>query len=355
MRWSRFVLWLVAAVAGTVVACALPAEAAYAHERWFVEPGVHAGQHSPLGPTAWLLVFGAVLFVLFTFALPRVRLYRSIDAAVDGAHRALPAGIEWRVVAVLSGIMLVINSLSGAFLAPEQVLPGPGLVFLGRVGQMAIGVLLLSQYSFFLAGVLTLTVAVPLATAFFGSAFLVDYGLEYVALALALIFVGLSSTCPDGTAARVRRWLKRKPEDFAHLPVPILRIGLGLTFVILAVHYKLLNPEVTLAFLDEHSFNFLALAGVTGFTNSHFVFAAAVSEISIGLLLASGIATRFVSAAVLGILLTTFFALGPVELVGHLPIIGIVLLLLTCGSGLRFPSLPRVRNAAYVPSGDEAT
>lgn len=301
-----------------------------AHEAWFVQEGGHAGEHFSFGPTNLFVILGAALFITLAFAVHHANWFRKIDYMARKAQRVLPSGIEWRMVAILAGIMLIANSVTGVFLAPNLVLPGSGLVIAGGVAQAIVGALLISQFSFLLAGLLVVVVAIPIAFIFLPSAWLIDYGFEYVSLTLALVFFGVTSNCRDKAVCKL---IKREPWDLSHLPLPIIRIGLGLTIISLSLRYKLLNPDFALTFLDKYDFNFMPHLGFVGFTNLHFVFAAGIAEFTLGLLLLTGIATRFVAAGLLLFLLTTLIILGIGELIGHLPVIGIAILLVYRGSG----------------------
>lgn len=300
-----------------------------AHERWFVESGTHSGEHFGMDLTNIALSIGAMFLGAVVYTAERADWTRGIRIPLQSTHRLLPRGMEWRIVASLAGIMLIINSITGVFLAFGLVLP-PGVpLLLGQIAQMAIGLLLLSQMYFSVAGALVLLVGVPIAAIYLPANLLADYLVEFAALAAALILVGLTS-CPDRL---FRKWIKAGPERLDGLALPVIRIGTGLTLVVLALHNKLLSPDMALTFLDKYEFNFMSSLGLPWFTNLHFVFAAGVAEVTLGLLLALGLATRFVAALLLGFFVTTFIMLGPLELVGHLPLMGIMFLLIYCGPG----------------------
>ncbi|MBI4336594.1 MAG: DoxX family membrane protein [Chloroflexi bacterium] len=315
------------------------ARSAFAHERWFVEEGTHPGQGFPTDLISLSVLLGAFAFLVLAVASARGNWSRRANVLAKRAQRFLPNGAEWRVVAVLTGIMLIANSVTGVFLAPNLVLGSGWPAVFATVVQVLIGLMLLSQVAFALAGLLVLVVAVPLALFLFPVSSLADYILEYASLGLAFVFVGLSS-CPDQFA---RRWTKVDPERFSHLPLPILRAGLGLSLIVLAVHNKLANPDLALTFLDNHNLNFMAALGFASFTNAHFVFAAGVAELVLGVLLLTGLTTRLVAAMLAGFFLTTLIVLGVPELVGHLPLLGIVAVLGLRGSG--DPSLDSTQKA----------
>lgn len=305
---------------------------AYSHLRWFVEDS-SSGANATFSfdiYTVGILV-GAGIFLalaLLVDAHPRARaLARRMRLA-----NVVTGESAWRTIAVLSGVMLLANAASDAFLAPNLVLDPP-LIMLGRIAQIVLGVLLISQLTFVVCGVVAI-VAFLLGATQFPPMLMLDYVFEFAALGLGLIFIGPSINKLD--RAIVGRFTANH-ESLRALAVPTLRIGLGLALMVLAVHNKFLNPNLGLAFQEEHAFNFMPWLGFEGFSNLHFVLAAGVAEFMFGLMLVTGVATRFISLSVGAFFLTTLIILGPIELVGHAPIIGIIMLLIIEGDGgLRF-------------------
>lgn len=308
----------------------LQGEAAYAHERWFVEKGQHAGEYFSIDWISSLVLSGTIFFIAAAITFDSSPWFYRLRGLFERRQRLIPRGIEWRTVAFLSGAMFIANSVMGVFLAPELALPNQRLATVGGIVQMVIGLFLISQLSFLLPGLLVIVVALPLATIYFGPAIMVDYFIEFASLALALSLFGAGANSLD---RRLCKWMRLDPLYLAHIPLPVIRIGTGLTLAILAVHNKLMTPDLTLTFLDSHNLNFMAALGFTGFTNIHFVLAAGVMEFAVGLLLAFGIATRFIAAIVVMLLLITMVIFGPAELIGHLPLVGIAALLVYRGAG----------------------
>ena len=348
---------------------------AYAHERWFADQdGQHIGESHWLDWVNWLIILGGVLLMALLVLAEHSEWYRKVQERIEKFRQTLPRGIEWRIVAFLAGVMLIYNAVTGVFLAPDLLLPGvtvtarsaaqlnralmsgDSLLYwnastFGGIAQLLLGVLLLGQISFLIPGVLILVVAIPLAFINFVPDLVIDYVVEFAALALALIFFGMQASPVD---RRIAGWLRFDPSRYAHLPVPIIRIGLGLTLAIVALHNKLLAPNMALTFLDEHYLNFMEFLGFVGFTNIRFVFAAGIVELAVGILLVSGIATRLVAAIAFVLMDTTMVILGPDELFGHLPIMAIEVLLIYRGSGgyRLFSSAFSLRKQAKKP--DEA-
>ncbi len=327
---------------------------AHAHERWFVnQDGQHIGESHWLDWLNLVIILGGLLLMVLVGVVERSTWYCKLGERFQKLRQTLPNGIEWRFVAFLAAVMLIYNAITGVFLAPDLLLPGVTVTArsgtqitraflsgdsplylnastIGGIAQLLLGVVLLSQMSFLIPGVLILVVALPLAVFNFVPDLLIDYVVEFTALAFALIFFGMGASSVD---RRIATRLKLDPSRYAGLPVPIIRIGVGVTLVILALHNKLLAPNMALTFLDTHYFNFMELMGFAGFTDIRFIFAAGIVELTVGLLLISGIATRLVAAIVVVLMGTTMALLGPDELFGHMPIMGIAVLLIYRGSG----------------------
>mgnify|MGYP001370439397 CR=1 FL=1 len=305
------------------------ASTAHAHVRWFVDGSkMYAHRHFSVEPTTMLIMLGALLFIGLACVVERAEWSRRSEAWFV-KRCSLPTGLEWRILGFLAGLMLMANVIMRVFLAPNLVLHDGALSNVGSVAQWLVGALLISQVSFVAGGALILLV-LPVAACLVPPALLMNYLFEFAALGLALILIGPSLIPMDRWLAQSCNW---NPERFAHLALPIIRLGMGLTLVILALDEKLLHPELTVAFLTDHHLNFMRALGFYAFTDLHFTFAAGVAELTFGLLLVSGLATRLVTLALSTFFILTTVILGPTEVVGHAPIFGIVLLLVMQGAG----------------------
>lgn len=85
-------------------------------------------------------------------------------------------------------------------------------------------------------------------------------------------------------------------------------------------------------------------------TDYRFVIAAGVVEAAAGLLLMSGVLTRVVILVLLVPFNLTVAFLPPIELLGHLPIFGIMYVLLLYGSGAE----PHAHERRLDPAAEEA-
>jgi hypothetical protein len=122
--------------------------------------------------------------------------------------------------------------------------------------------------------------------------------------------------------------LEARPVDAR--AVTILRILTGASLAVLAFTEKLWNVPLAAAFLENHNFNFLPALGLNVSTET-FVLMAGTVELTLGLLLMSGAFLRLVIVMLWLPFNLTLPLLGWRELVGHLPIYGIMALLLVYG------------------------
>ena len=138
------------------------------------------------------------------------------------------------------------------------------------------------------------------------------------------------------SVGQLRPWFARRRPAWSARAIAALRIITGIAIVAPALDEKIWNPELGRAFLIGYPhFNVVrGVLGQTWFTDDMFVLAAGIAEGVIGVLLISGLLTRVV---ILGMWLpfnVTIPFLPPTELLGHLPIFGIMYLLLVHSSGI---------------------
>ena len=302
----------------------------FAHLRWFVNAGRFADAEFLLDVSTALVVVGALAYVALAWYVHRSARFHGAAARLEGVAEA-GKGLDWRLVGALTGVMLLGNAFLGIYLAPNIELGIAALVPVGAAAQVLVGLLLILQITYSVSGALVLVVAV-LTLGVVSPWLMLDYVFEFVALGIALVLVGPSLSRLDRGAYK---WLGLDPGRWTRLAVPVIRIGVGLTLVALALHNKLLNPGLTLAFLEEYQFNFMPMIGFAGFTDLHFAFAAGIGELTLGLLILFGVATRFVVATLTVFFVLTLILLGPMELLGHAPLVGIAILLILRGSGRR--------------------
>ncbi|MGX6449694.1 hypothetical protein ACVU7I_16775 [Patulibacter sp. S7RM1-6] len=115
----------------------------------------------------------------------------------------------------------------------------------------------------------------------------------------------------------------------------VLRMAVGLVLIIVALNEKLAQPDLALKFLRAYpDFNVFALVGL-GTPDVQFARVAGATEIFFGLMVLSA-AMPQVGVLAIGIPFNlTLFFFGDVELLGHLPIYGTMVVLLVLGSSSR--------------------
>jgi hypothetical protein len=156
--------------------------------------------------------------------------------------------------------------------------------------------------------------------------------LHWLGIALLILVIGRYAT----DIGDERAWFAARGPGWSARAVAVLRVITGVAIIAPALSEKIWNPALGAAFLaDRPQFNFpRVLLGQTWLSDDTFVLLAGLVEGTIGVLLISGMLTRVV---ILGMWLP--FNLGipflpPQELIGHLPIFGIMYLLLVHGAGI---------------------
>lgn len=321
---------------------ALAPTVASAHVRWFI-----AADH----PVDWTRLWSVPVFLALGVTLAlygALRLLRRIAGSNHFPNPPFLANLEpsaTTLLAVQTGISLVWFASQRYLFVPNMPLPGTLLGWALIFGQLVVaftfitaifdryGALLLALV--YLAGFLI----VPPIHLFEAAYFL--------GIALAMFALG-RSVAPPGPGKRALTWLAVREREV----ITVLRLLTGFALVVAAMTEKLLAPEAGLAFLQEYPyFNFPQnLLGITWFTDERFVYAAGIAEASMGLLLMSGVLTRVVILAMLVPFNLAVAFVPPEDLLGHLPIFGIMYVLLLFGSG--FDPANRDRANSYTVTGD---
>jgi hypothetical protein len=315
--------WLTLAICAVATLLVAPA-AASAHVKWFVDPRPYPLRTDLIlsGRTALFVAVAVValglLFLLSRFLRdplwPRLPF---LDRMAIGAPTLL---------ATQTAITLIHNGVQPILFAPNLPL---GLDPLG----LSLAVLqVLVAFTFITGlldwvGALALILLGPLAFALYPPWDVFEQ-LLLAGIGLVILVIGRWATTPD----EVRPWFRRRWPRAGSQAVTALRILSGISVVALALGEKLWNPDLGAAFLAEYPhFNIFRTFGLAPITDDQFVLLAGLVEGTIGVLLVSGLLTRVVV-----LFMWVPFNLGapflpPQELLGHLPIFGIMYLLLVSG------------------------
>jgi hypothetical protein len=246
------------------------------------------------------------------------------------------------IFAVQAAIALVASAAQGHLLAPNIGLPDTPLGALLIACQLAIAFTFVTGLADWI-GALAL-MALVLSTGVVGKPIDPAEQLFWVGIASVVLIIGRGSV----TGRRVRPWIRAHVGSCTGLAVTVLRVCTGLAVMTVAFSEKIWNPDLGQAFLANYpSFNVVhSLLGVSWFSNDQFVLLAGLVEVAIGAALLSGKLTRLV---VLGMWLpfnVGVLLLPSEELLGHLPLFGIMYFLLVASDRPRMKSVDLATRAA---------
>jgi hypothetical protein len=295
---------------------------AFAHVKWFTDPAAY-----PLRTD--LVLSERTLLCLIACALAIGGLV-VLERRLGGSHwPALPLFERMAVgaptiLAIQAAIALTASAAQSHLLVPNLALPSG----VAGVGLAATEALIAFTFITGIAdwiGALALIGLFPAALLFAGP-FDVLEQLQWVGIGVAVLIVGRGSAAGQ----RARPWFFRRDPVWMMRAIVCLRVTTGIALIAVALGEKLWNPDLARAFMATHpDFNvFRSVLGVDAVSDDLFVLMIGLAEAAIGAALISGRLTRLV---VLGMWLP--FHLGiPLlpdqELIGHLPIFGIMYVLL---------------------------
>lgn len=242
------------------------------------------------------------------------------------------------ILRVFTGMSFLLTAYEGALVAPHKAADGTiglALLFL----QAAIGLMLIANRWIMSAAILILVLHIGVALKFG-----LLPALEY-AIILGIAFFLLFNTIPD------EAW-KAKLKPYS---VDALRIWTGISLVALAFGEKLAPSALGQVFVAEYQWNFMQALGVDFFDDRLFVLSAGMVEAVIGIVLILGTTVRIavLALSVMMALSNVVFIIegnneaALVEFIGHMPIIGVALILLLLGYGqrLKITHLPIFQSA----------
>ncbi|MEL7280956.1 MAG: hypothetical protein AAGK79_11405 [Pseudomonadota bacterium] len=304
----------------TAAAACILASSAAAHVNWFVEPGTETlPNYSLRDPVfllwAWVAVALVGVSVWLDGKLPTLRVAQS-----KMRHDFM------EILRVFTGMSFLLTAYEGALVAPHKLAEGPmGLTLLFL--QALIGIMLIANRWVKYAAALMLVLYAGVIFKFG----LMD-ALEYAivpGIAMFLLFNAIDDPV----------WRDRlKPYS-----VDALRIWTGISLMALAIGEKLAPSALGQVFVATYQWNFMQTLGFEIFDDRMFVLAAGMVELAIGACLVLGTTVRlavFTLSAMMALSNIVFILqdnkeAALVEFIGHMPIIGIALLLLLLGYGQR--------------------
>lgn len=297
-----------------------------AHESWFVDRSAVPVQWSSAfaPPNLWFVTASLVLVVALA-VIWRLRGERDFLAARSlfgsgGARMRVLFSIAPAILGVHVAVSLLILGVTGFLFVPAVPLE-PGWMSLLGLAQVGVGL------SLFYGGLARLAAAVLAGLWLVGA---VVFGpVPMLESAHVLGFAAFFLLAGRGPVAVDRLLFPRlePPATWMRRALTPLRVGVGLGFVVVAFTEKLANLPMGLAFLDRYPLNVTSALGVP-MSDTTFILMAGTVELAIGLLLVFGL---FVRETILLAWLPfnlTLTVLDWMELVGHLPIYGVMAVLL---------------------------
>jgi len=319
-RWRRSALF--------VALVALAPTPALAHVKWF--------ENESRYPVRADLVFSGRTGILIVVCGAALALLYGLQRIVGDPH--WPDLRVFKGMAIGAPTLLAVQAAIGlAYAAVQPTLFAPNLrLHLTALGLALVAVQLFIAFSFITGigdwiGALALIALGPLAFLLFPPFDVVDL-LFWAGIGVIILVIGRQSV----EGGQARPWFQARSAAWSARAVAALRIITGVAITSPALSEKVWNPAFGAIFIAHHpTFNVLrTYLGLRWFTTDRFVLAAGIVEALIGVLLISGFLTRVV---IIGMWLP--FNLGipflpPQELLGHLPILGIMYFLLVHSSGI---------------------
>jgi hypothetical protein len=298
-----------------------------AHEKWFVDdPGAFGADWGFAFGAASLALIAAVAVVALIWHVVGGRMPRPELPFLEPVGRLAP----WipRLLGIHLGVSLLSLAVQDAYLAPnlslEHVAGGAAIAF----AEGLLGVWFITGAWLRPAGLVTLLLG-PLAALLAGPVAMLE-AIDLLGIALFLVVL------PPG---RDRYGAVDPPLETVGLAIFALRVCAGLALVVLAFSEKFANPALAREFIGNYpAFDLFDLLGIP-LGGDAFIRLAGTVELLFGLLLISGRIPQ-VAVIVAGIPFNATLAfLGKTELIGHLPVYGVMLALLVYGSSPRYADL----------------
>ena len=316
---------------------------AYAHTRWFAD-----GELEPLVTdeplSLYITIWGGIVLAVILVAtlLQRFRWLElpSLQPKVPHSFERAASGFTMMV-----GAYFVIAGSHEYFLTPNLT-PEAGLPYIFIIIEIAVGLALLIGLG---ARIAALVLAAAWIISFWFTGFIA--GIENVWLLSTTLFIALMGN--DYFALYQSNFIRDRLKRFKRYALSILRVGTGVTLMVLGLSEKIMAPEYGINFLNQYDWNFMAMLGFQ-YSDLLFTISAGATEFLFGALIALGLLTRLTVLVVAIVFTIPMFLLGPIELTGHLPHFAALVLILLYGSGQYFlPLTPRKYRQQPYRKGDQ--
>jgi uncharacterized membrane protein YphA (DoxX/SURF4 family) len=220
------------------------------------------------------------------------------------------------ILGIHVGMALIVFGIRGELFSPNNDLPVPWLYALG-LAEIGIGVCLLYGIMARLAGVL-LVVLWLIGIGVRGPELMLE-NLYYLGFAAFFALTGRGPWAVD----RLLFPTLEPSSRLSLLAMPSLRVATGLALVVVAFTEKLANPALGLRFISAYPLNFSASTGLA-VSDELFVIGAGATELFIGLCVVFGYFPRLIIIATWVFINLTLTVFTWLELLGHLPLYGVM-------------------------------
>lgn len=293
-----------------------------AHTKWFAD-----GMLSPLATTEPLSLYIAVWGgIIITTILIAALLQRFQWLELPALNPTRPHSFDRAAsgFTMMVGAYFVIAGSHEYFLTPNLSVEN-GLPFFFILVQILVGLALLIGLG---ARIAALVLAATWILSFWYTGFI--SGIENIWLLSTTIFIALMGN--DYFSLYSNEWLRKTFVPFKRYSLSILRIGTGVTLMVLGLSEKIMAPEYGINFLLQYNWNFMAILGLP-YSDLLFTISAGSVEFLFGALIALGLLTRLTVFVVAIVFTIPMFILGPIELTGHLPHFAALIIILLYGNG----------------------
>jgi len=297
----------------------------FAHTKWYA-----TGDVTPLVSPPNSALHVGVLLGLVAFAIAvGIILERKQLLTLDFFHPKKPHSFERAAstFTMLMGVFLIIAGTHSYIFSPNLSFhTGVPMFFI--VAQIIVGFSFLLGIMSRLAGIILMFLWILLFQ--FIEPLLLLENIWVLTTALFIMMMGNDYFSIFSFAT-----LRTYAAPYKKYALSLLRLGTGVTLVILGFSEKILAPELGVNFLSQHHWNFMHHMGFE-FSDYLFTLAAGSVELLFGIVFILGVVTRLNALVVAVVFFIPIFILGPMELAGHLPHFAAIILLLLFGNGGHF-------------------
>lgn len=316
-------------LASLLVALLIPF-ASHAHTRWFANGSLQP--YTTNEPTALYLSVWTFIIIFITLVAVYLEKKRWFDFAFLNPQKPHVFERAASTFVMVVGAFFIIAGTHEYLFSPNLTLEA-GIPMWLIVLQILVGLAFLLGIASRVGG---LILAGMWASLFFYAGWV--SALEDIWVLSTGLFIALMGN--DYFSITSFSFLRSVMAPFKRYGLSLLRLGTGITLMVLGLTEKILAPEFGINFLQQYDWNFMRLLGIE-YSDYLFTLSAGSVEFLFGLIFVLGVVTRLNALVAAIVFSIPLFILGPIELAGHLPHFAAIVLLLLFGNGGHFVLMPR--------------